>query len=170
MYCNKNCRICDRLVFGDTVTVVAVGGVDTLVINIPNTSLRNCERICLVITQTIPDTATINMPVAISIGGDTTVVYPLVRCDCAQVTACAIRTRTRYPLKVSTSATSAVFKVLSGLSCYPNNQLRAIPAPTATTDAGGAAAASEVQVAAYTPVTRTTNTTKKTSKPADVVE
>lgn len=131
--CNCNCQICKRLVISDSVTVVAVGGVDTLVINIPQSSYSNCERVCLVIAQTIPDTATINMPVAISIGGNTTVVYPLVTCNCVQVTACAVRTRKRYPLKVvATSATTASFRVLSGLSCSPDNRLVSIPAPAAT--------------------------------------
>lgn len=170
MYCNKNCRICDKLVISDSVTVVAIGGVDTLVIDVPTASFRNCERLCLIVAQTIPDTATINMPVAVSIGGDTIVVYPLVRCNCAQVTACAIRTRTKYPLQVSTTSTSAVFKVLKGLSCYPNNQLQSIPAPT--TAAPGVAEASIVNnsPAAYTPITTKSSTTKKTSKPSDVVE
>ena len=64
----------------------------------------------------------------ITIGTDTT-VYPMVRCDCTQVTACALRTRTRYPMKVATTATSAVFKVLRNLSCAPDNRLAAVPVP-----------------------------------------
>jgi hypothetical protein len=74
------------------------------------------------------------MPVAISIGGDTTTVYPILNCDCTQVTACAIRTRTKYGLRINTSATSAVFKTLKQLTCYPEDTLSVIPAPaTATT-------------------------------------
>lgn len=131
--CKNNCKICDRLVISTSVTVAAVGGVDTVLIDIPAASYNDCQRLCLVIAQTIPDTATINAPVAITIGGDTTTVYPLVRCDCSQATACAIRTRTRYPLRVSTNATGAVFKALRGLSCCPDNRLQAIPAPAAAT-------------------------------------
>ena len=133
--CKNNCRICDRLVISTSVTVAAVGGVDTVLIDIPAASYNDCQRLCLVIAQTIPDTATINAPVAITIGGDTTTVYPLVRCDCSQATACAIRTRTRYPLRVSTNATGGVFKALRGLSCCPDNRLQAIPAPVAPTTA-----------------------------------
>ena len=129
--CKNNCKICDRLVISTSVTVAAVGGVDTVLIDIPAASYNDCQRLCLVIAQTIPDTATINAPVAITIGGDTTTVYPLVRCDCSQATACAIRTRTRYPLRVSTNATGGVFKALRGLSCCPDNRLQAIPAPVA---------------------------------------
>ncbi len=127
--CKNNCKICDNIVISDSVTLVTVDGVDTVVIDVPAQSFRDCQKICLVIAQTIPTTATIVAPVAISIGGDTTTVYPLVRCDCAQATVCAIRTRTRYPLVVSTNTTGGVFKALRGLSCAPDNALPAIPAP-----------------------------------------
>ncbi len=127
--CKNNCKICDNIVISDSVTLVTVDGVDTVVIDVPAQSFRDCQKICLVIAQTIPTTATIVAPVAISIGGDTTTVYPLVRCDCTQATVCAIRTRTRYPLMVSTNSTGAVFKALRGLSCAPDNALPAIPAP-----------------------------------------
>lgn len=114
----------ERIVFSNSITVT--GG--TLVINIANGSYADCQKFCLILIQNIPDTATINMPVGITIGTDTT-VYPMVRCDCTQVTACALRTRTRYPMKVATTATSAVFKVLRNLSCAPDNRLAAVPVP-----------------------------------------
>lgn len=124
MSCNTRCNICERIVFSNSITVA--GG--TLVINIANGSYADCQKFCLILIQNIPDTATINMPVGITIGTDTT-VYPMVRCDCTQVTACALRTRTRYPMKVATTATSAVFKVLRNLSCAPDNRLAAVPVP-----------------------------------------
>lgn len=43
------------------------------------------------IAQAIPDAATINAPVVITIGTGT-VQYPLTRRNCAQVTACGLRT------------------------------------------------------------------------------
>ena len=133
----NNCSICKNLTISTAVTVVTVDGTDTLVIDIPAGFYPDCRKICLVIAQTIPKTATIAMPVAISIGGDTTTVYPIVACDCAQITACAIRTRKKYPLRISTTPASAVFKSLGGLSCSPNNNLAVIPAPT--TDGGAGA-------------------------------
>lgn len=137
--CIKNgCSICKNLTISTAVTVVTVDGTDTLVIDIPAGFYPDCRKICLVIAQTIPTTATIAMPVAISIGGDTTTVYPIVACDCAQITACAIRTRKKYPLRISTTPTSAVFKSLGGLSCSPNNNLAVIPAPTTTGGGAGA--------------------------------
>ena len=125
--CIKNCRLCRNIVISNSVTVVTVDGTDTLVIDIPSGLYANNGRVCLVVTQTIPTTATINMPVAISIGGDTTTVYPIVNCDCTQVTACGIRTRKKYGLFVNTTATSAVFKTINKITCYPQETLAVIP-------------------------------------------
>lgn len=139
MSCNKNCnRLCPNLIISTAVTLVTVGGTDTLLINIPAGTYRNGCKYCIVIAQSIPTTVTIGTPVAISIGGDTTTVYPVTNRCCAQVTACAIRTRTRYPVCVSTSATGGTFKVLNGLSCAPNNALASLPAPTTATPATAA--------------------------------
>lgn len=134
--CNNSCNECPRKVYSSGVTVVTVDGVDTLVIDVPQQSFSNCQRGCLVITQNLPAAATIVMPVAISIGGVTTTVYPVVSCDCSQVTACAIRSRRRYPFKVLTNATGAVFKILKNLSCSPDNNLATIP--VVETTPGGA--------------------------------
>ena len=157
--CNKNCRICDRIIISTAVTVITVDGTDTLVIDIPTGTYFDGCKYCLVIAQAIPTTATIAMPVAISIGGDTTTVYPLTRCDCSQATACAIRTRTKYPVRVSTSAIGGVFKVLSGLSCSPDNALASLPVPATTTTTVAneelTPASAEIQVA------RVRTTTKK---------
>lgn len=125
--CNNSCKLCDRIVISSSVSLLTVDGVDTVVIDIPAATYKDGCKLCLVVAQTIPTTATIGAPVAISIGGVTTTVYPLTACDCAQVTACAIRTRTRYPLQVATNATGGVFKVLRGLSCAPNTALTSIP-------------------------------------------
>lgn len=131
MSCNRNCnRLCPNLIISTSVAVVTVNGTDTLLINIPEGTYANGCKYCIVVAQSIPTTATIGMPVAVSIGGNTATVYPLTNRCCAQVTACAIRTRTRYPVCVSTSATGGTFKVLSGLYCAPNNALESLPAPT----------------------------------------
>ena len=127
---NNKCQLCKNLVISTSVTVVG----DTLVIDIPASGCYcNGNKVCLVIAQTIPDTATINQPVAIAIGGDTATLYPILRCDCTQATACQFRTRKKYPLRIQTNATSAVFKSLGGLSCCPTYQLPAIPVTATTT-------------------------------------
>lgn len=134
MSCNRNCnRLCPNLIISTSVAVVTVNGTDTLLINIPEGTYANGCKYCIVVAQNVPTTVPIGTPVAVSIGGNTTTVYPLTNRCCAQVTACAIRTRTRYPVCVSTSATAGTFKVLSGLSCAPNNALASLPVTTTTT-------------------------------------
>lgn len=154
MSCNRNCNtLCPNLIISTSVAVVTVNGVDTLLINIPTGSYRNGCKYCIVVAQAIPATATINMPVAVSIGGDTATVYPLTNKCCAQITACAIRTRTRYPVCVSTSATGGTFKVLSGLCSAPNNALASLPVTTTATTTPATLAVT----------TRGTTATKKTT-------
>lgn len=133
--CKNSCNECPNKVFSSSVTVTTVAGTDTLVIDVPLQSFRNCQKGCIVIIQNIPTTATVSMPVAISIGGDTTVVYPVVNCNCSQVVACSLRTRRRYPFKVVTTPTGAVFKINKNLSCAPNNNLLTIPVLETTTTA-----------------------------------
>ena len=130
--CNNSCNECSRKVFSDSVSVVTVDTVATLVVDVPAQTFSNNQRGCLVLTQTIPTTATIAMPVAVSIGGDTTTVYPVVSCDCSPVTACQLRTRRRYPFVVRVSGTAGTFKILKNLSCAPCNNDGVIPATAAT--------------------------------------
>lgn len=115
------CKLCDRLVISQAVTFAS----GVLTINLPAGSYSNGQRYCIVIAQTIPDTATITAPVVVTIG-DGTVTYPLVDQCCAQVTACALRTRTRYAVRVATSATGGSFKMLGRGCCAPTNNLAAI--------------------------------------------
>lgn len=121
MACRNVCRLCDKLVISQTVTFA--GGV--LTINIPAGSYADGRKYCIVVAQTIPETATITAPVVITIG-DGTVTYPLTGCDCAQLIACQIRTRTRYAVRVATTATGGTFKLLGRAACAPSNALTAI--------------------------------------------
>lgn len=133
MACKPSCKLCKNLIISLSTTVVTVNGIDTLVIDLPNQTYNDGQKYCIIFAQNIPSTATINMPVAFSIGGVTTTVYPFVRCDCSQVTATAIRTRTRYSTVVSTNANGGVFKSLGGLSPCPSNTLRSLPIVTTST-------------------------------------
>lgn len=128
MSCKNVCRLCDRLIISSSVTFT--GG--NLIINIPAGSYLNCEKYCIVIAQAIPATATINAPVYITIGTGTT-LYPLTNRCCAQVTACGIRTRTKYSTVVVTNATGGSFRLLGQPACAPNNNLAAINGTTAAT-------------------------------------
>ena len=121
MSCKNVCRLCDRLIISSSVTFT--GG--NLIINIPAGSYSNCEKYCIVIAQAIPSTVTINAPVYITIGTGAT-LYPLTNKCCAQITACGIRTRTKYSTAVVTNATGGSFKLLGRPACAPNNNLSSI--------------------------------------------
>lgn len=121
MSCSNVCRLCDRLIISQAVTFAD----GTLTINLPAGSYGNGCKYCIVIAQAIPAATTITAPVVITIG-DGTEEYPLVNRCCAPVTACAIRTRTRYSTVVSTSATGGTFKLLGRGCCAPDYSLDAI--------------------------------------------
>jgi len=115
--------------------VTFAGG--NLLINLPAGSYNNCEKYCIVVAQAIPADTTITAPVFITIG-DGTEQYPLNNCKCAQLTACAIRTRTKYTTIVGTTPTGGAFKLVGGASCSPNYNLAAIDgtAPAAPVEGG----------------------------------
>lgn len=139
--CKNNCKLCDRLIISQSVTFA--GG--NLVINLPAGSYGDGCKYCIVVAQAIPAATTINAPVVITIGTGTA-QYPLTKRNCAQVTACGIRTRTRYPVCVSTSPTGGSFKLLGNSCCAPNNDLRSIDgtAPAAPAAASPVPAAANV--------------------------
>lgn len=121
MPCKSVCKLCKWLVISQSVTYA--DGV--LTINLPAGSYNNGEKYCIIVAQTIPDTAIIGAPVVFTIGTGT-VTYPLVNRCCAQVTAAGLRTRTKYSTVVSTSATGGTFKMLGNPACTPDNRMTAI--------------------------------------------
>lgn len=132
--CTANCRLCNRLIISESVTFDGT----SLVVNLPAGGYTDGCRYCVVIAQTIPAATTINAPVVFTIGTGT-VQYPVTRCDCTPATACNIHTRTKYPVRVETTATGGVFRLL-GRSCTAcDNNLRSIDgtAPVAAAAAGG---------------------------------
>lgn len=131
--CNNNCnRLCSKFVPSVSISVVTIDGTDTLVIDIPAATYANGCQYCIFTLQTIPEAATVTMPVAISIGGDTTTVYPLVCAKtCLQATASQINARRRYCTRVQTNITSGVFKTYSGLNTNCPDVLASLPVTTA---------------------------------------
>lgn len=129
MACKNVCRLCDHLAISTAVAFTD----GNLVVTLPADSFRDGEKVCIVIAQTIPADTTITAPVVIQIG-EGTEQYPLTTRCCAQVSACGIRTRTRYATRVVTSATGATFRMLGDPSCSPNYNLQSIngTAPAAT--------------------------------------
>ena len=134
MACKNVCRLCNRLVISQAVTFAD----GTLTINLPAGSYAAGCKYCIVVAQTIPAATTITAPVVVTIGTGTE-EYPLVDGCCAQVTACAIRTRTKYATVVATDATGGTFKLLGRAACAPNYALAAIDG-TAPVAEGGAGA------------------------------
>jgi hypothetical protein len=132
MPCKTTCGLCDRLIISSAVTFDGT----SLVINLPAGAYNNGEKYCIVVAQTIPAATTITAPVVITIGTGTE-QYPLTNRCCAQVTACAIRTRTKYTTCVATDATGGTFMALGKLACAPTNALTAIDG-TAPAAGGGA--------------------------------
>lgn len=157
--CFNNCRICNWTIISDSVSVTTIDGVDTLVIDIPAGSYYNGFRYCIIIAQSIPDDATINMPVAISIGGDTSVVYPFTNINGLQLTASSVNTRTRYPVVVITNATTGIFRSLRPIWCaFDNPRLSSIPVVEALS------ASNSPDTANSTPNTTSPNTSVNTAK------
>ena len=119
--CKNTCQLCKRLVISQAVTFAD----GQLTINLPAGNYADGCKYCVVIAQTIPETATVGSPVVFTIGAGTD-TYPLVTSCCAAVTACGVRSRTKYSLVVSTSATGGSFKMLGKPSCSPSYNLPSI--------------------------------------------
>ena len=122
MSCKNVCKLCDKLIISTAVTFTAGTG---LIITIPEGAYNDNCKYCIVVAQSIPATTTISAPVFIQIGTGTQ-LYPVNKCDCTQLTACGIRTRTKYSMCVETTPTSGTFKLLGKPCCQPNNNLRSI--------------------------------------------
>ena len=120
MACVDNCRLCKNFVISESITFT--GG--NLVIEIPDTLayVNGCKK-CIVLAQAIPDTATVNAPVFITIDGTTT--YPLNTRCCNQVVASQLRTRTIYPTRINTSGTGSftVLRKLPSVETIPPEEL-----------------------------------------------
>lgn len=147
MSCKPVCQLCDKFIISQSVTF----STNSLIINIPAGSYNNGEKYCIVIAQAIPTTTTISAPVYITIGSGT-VQYPLVKNDCSQVTACGIRTRTKYSVCVSTTPTGGSFKMLGKPCCSPTNNLDSIDgtAPTSASSQSSTSSSSATNVTATT--------------------
>lgn len=129
---NYNCgKLCPNFVI---TTAVAFAG-DTLTITLPDdvTYTDGC-RYCIVIGQAIPDATTLNAAV-VAVVGDGTTTFPLLDNCGAPVLARQLSTRTKYPVRVNTTATGGSIKVLRQLPHVDTVTLNALNDAAA---AGGA--------------------------------
>ena len=143
MSCSNVCKLCNKFILSTAVNFDTA--TNELIINLPTGAYYNCEKYCIVVAQAIPTATTANATVVVTITGDTTGTrYPLVDCDCQPVSACAIRTRTRYSTIVRTNATSGVFRLL-GKSGYCQDSLLSLPIPAPVVAAAEVAEVAEVR-------------------------
>ena len=148
--CQNICKICRNLIISTSVDFDPT--TNSLDITIPNNCYRNCQKVCIVVAQTIPASTTINALVYIVVNGTR---FPLQRCNCTQATACEIRTRTKYSTRVVTNTVSGAFRLLGRTyACCPES-LQTLPIPTTTTPT--------------TPTFLTTRTTRTTTSKKEVV-
>lgn len=129
MACKSVCQVCKKLVISQAINFTD----NTLIVDLPAGSYQDGCKYCIIFAQTIPQTATIGSNVVFTIGSGT-VQYPLVNRCCRPVTACSIRTRTKYSVVVETTASGATFKMLGNPACSPSNNLTAINGTAPTTD------------------------------------
>ena len=129
MACKSVCQVCKKLVISQAIKFTD----NTLIVDLPAGSYQDGCKYCIIFAQTIPQTATIGSNVVFTIGSGT-VQYPLVNRCCRPVTACGIRTRTKYSVVVETTASGATFKMLGNPACSPSNNLTAINGTAPTTD------------------------------------
>ena len=128
MACQNICKLCKNLIISTSVAFDPA--TNSLDITIPDGGFRNCEKVCIVVAQTIPDSTTINALVNIVING---IRFPLQRCNCTQATACEIKTRTKYSTKVVTNSVSGAFRLLGKTFASCPENLDVLPTTTTTT-------------------------------------
>lgn len=143
MSCKPICQLCDKIRISQAVTFTD----GNLIINLPAGSYNDGEKICIIVAQAIPSTTTITSPVVVTVG-DGTQQYPLTNCNYSPVTACSLRTRTRYSVCVSTTATGGTFRLIGKPCCAPNNRLTSINGTAPETPATPAVATASVETSA----------------------
>lgn len=121
-YFNNCGKLCPYFVI---TTAVAFAG-DTLTITLPeNVTYTDGHRYCIVIRQAIPDETTYNAAV-VAVVGDGTTTFPLLDNCGAPVLARQLDTRTRYPVRVNTTATGGNIRVLRPLPHVDSVTLNAL--------------------------------------------
>lgn len=146
MACKNVCRICKSLVISESVLFDPT--TNSLDITIPNGVYNNGRKVCIVVAQAIPGSTTINALVNIVVNG---IRFPLQKNSCTQITACEIKSRTKYSTCVVTNTVSGVFRLLGNIYATCPDNLLVLPSETVTTPA-----VANVQVAARTSTTRAT--------------
>ena len=133
MACKNVCKLCPNLIISTAVAFDPT--TNSLDITLPVGTYANCQKVCIVVAQTIPDSTTINALVNVVING---VRFPLQQCNCVQATACQIKTRTKYSTRVLTNTVSGVFRLLDKVYATCPDNLETLPTDTTTPAGEGA--------------------------------
>ena len=130
--CNNTCgRLCPNFV----ITTAVAFADDTLTITLPDdVTYTDGHRYCIVIGQAIPDETTYNAAV-VAVVGDGTITFPLLDNCGAPVLARQLSPRTRYPVRVNTTATGGTIRLLRALPSVDTVTLNSLN----DADAGGGA-------------------------------
>ena len=122
MACNRSCKLCNRLVFIDTVAFTA----GNLVLTLPdNVSYDDNGQYCFVITTTLPAETVLNAPVVAVVGAGTAQFPVLCRCG-NPVVAQQLNVRRRYSFRVNTTPTTGSVTILSALPSVETTTLASL--------------------------------------------
>lgn len=131
LYNNKGCG-CGGCTHFVRTTDVTIDGV-SLVLNIPDAVYSNKEKVCICVSQNLPDGTLATDNVVVTVGADAT-QYPLItKCGNA-VHADQIRSRKVYHTNVSTDIAS--FVVSERELCGTAYNFPTIPTPTTPVSRG----------------------------------
>ena len=120
MACRNTCKLCKKLIISTAVNYDST--TNSLLIALPAGSYEDDTKYCIVVAQAIPTATPINALVYATVGtGEAR--YPITKRNCAQLTACGLRTRTKYSTVVDTNTTGGVFRLLGNACCEPDNNL-----------------------------------------------
>lgn len=129
----KTLRIDPRSVTAESVTFAG----STLTINVPQRTFYVGCPYFLRITEEIPETATVNAPVVITIG-DGTVEYPLMKLFGGQAIAANLRSGYSYPIMLVQGGTNGAFRLLDRLPCSPVGMITSADGTEPAAEGGGA--------------------------------
>lgn len=118
--CKNVCNLCPNLIISTAVTFT--GG--NLVVTIPDGSYINNQKYCIIVAQSIPSATTVNAPVLVQIGTGTQ-LYQVLKCNCRPLTACGLRSRRKYSMRLETTPSTAIFRLLGDVCC-PSNDLASV--------------------------------------------
>lgn len=129
----RTLRIDPRCITAESITFAA----GTVTINVPQRTFYAGCPYFLRITEEVPEDATVNAPVVLTIGTGT-VEYPLMKVCGGQVIAADLRSGYSYPITLVQGGTNGAFKLLDRLPCTPVSAVATADGTAPAVGGGGA--------------------------------